>query len=115
MVKSSRQSALERIKQPIRSSAGFVTVELAIAIATLALAVSTIVAGLSLYLSQLNLVDTAHTAARMAARGEVMRIPTGVRMQQSFVDGVLYVNVARDISFLSKSMQLQATASVVVE
>jgi hypothetical protein len=51
----------------------------------------------------------------MAARGEVMRIPTGVRMQQSFVDGVLYVNVARDISFLSKSMQLQATASVVVE
>ena len=35
--------------------------------------------------------------------------------QQSFIDGVLYVNVARDISFLSKSMQLQATASVVVE
>jgi hypothetical protein len=107
--------SLERVWQRIRSSGGFVTVELAIGIATLTFGFLIAVAALGVFLVQLNLIDTAHNAARMTARGQSFEFPVNIEGVEQLQNGVLIISVRRNVDFWFKQIELTANSKVVIE
>jgi Flp pilus assembly protein TadG len=110
-----KQVVVERMLKHIRSTTGFVTVELAIGIATLAFGFLAAVSALGVFLTQLNLIDTAHNAARAAARGQQIDLPANVSLTQQLQNGAILIVVKRDLDFWSKAIELTAIAEVIVE
>jgi hypothetical protein len=110
-----KQINLERMWQHIRSREGFVTVELAIGIATLTFGFLIAVATLGVFLVQLNLIDTAHNAARMAARGQSFEFPANIDGVEQLQNGVLVITVRRSVDFWFKRIELTANSKVVIE
>ena len=75
----------------------------------------TAVSALGVFLTQLNLIDTAHNAARAAARGQQIDLPANVSLTQQLQNGAILIVVRRDLDFWSKAIELTATAEVIVE
>lgn len=106
---------VERMQVSIRSTYGFVTVELAIGIATLSFAFMAAIAALGVFLTQLNLIDTAHSAARLAARGQEFQAPAEIKLTEQISNGNLIVTAQREIFILQRPINLSARAKVVIE
>lgn len=104
-----------RVWQHIRATHGMVTVELAIGLATLSFLFVLAISALSVLLVQLNLIDVAHNAARMAARGQSVSAPPEIELIEQYQFGSIVVQAQREIDFWLRPIQLSATAEVVVE
>ena len=110
-----KQVVVERMLKHIRSTTGFVTVELAIGIATLAFGFLAAASALGVFLTQLNLIDTAHNAARAAARGQQIELPANISLTQQFQSGAILIVAKRDLMFWTRAIELTAKAEVIVE
>lgn len=106
---------LERVVFHIRSNQGMVTVELAIGLATLTFVFIAAISALGVLLVQLNLIDVAHNAARMAARGQQIETPANIQLEQRYQAGTILVQASREINFWMRPISLSARAKVVVE
>ena len=106
---------LERVCNHIRSSRGMVSVELAIGLATLTFVFIAALSALGVLLVQLNLIDVAHNAARMAARGQATQAPANIELIEQYSQGSIYVQANREIKFWLRPISLTAVAKVVVE
>jgi Flp pilus assembly protein TadG len=106
---------LERVNKHIRSSQGMITVELALGLSALTFILIAIIYSFSIFLAQLNLIETAHNIARQAARGQEFSVPTNVNISQQYQAGTLQILVTRQVDFFVRSIEISATAEVVVE
>ncbi|MGX7825742.1 TadE family type IV pilus minor pilin [Actinokineospora sp. 24-640] len=106
-----------------RSDRGAVTVEAALAVATLAFVLVLVLAGGSAAIDQIRCVDAAREAARQAARGDPERArsaaehlaPAGAEVRITYTDDTVVVHVEAPAARVLPGLRLRADAHAALE